>query len=284
VASSLELEKSDISEDACTRTMGFGMIPCMQASEVDHNRVWPSPMTASAVAAFSVNRFDGDGWRIALPRPEIQIVARFGPSARNNLDVHAMGTQQAAHRKHIRGGQWAVTAHLHLGASYALLGAPASAVAGSIVALEDLWGHQSVRSLLERLAGANDGVAAIEIIDRALAQRLAPSITRGAGISFVRRAASRLMSESVNSVAAELGVSERHLRRIFREFVGTSPKAFARLSRFRNALRIAREGGRQGWAHIASEAGYFDQSHLIEEFRAISGVTPRALLSELGIF
>ena len=259
------------------------MIPPMQASEVDHNLVWPSPLTASAVAAFTVNTFDSDGLRVALPRPEIQIVVRFGPSARNNLDVHAMGARQTAHRKHIRRGQWAVTARLHLGASRALLGVPASAMAGSIVALEDLWGHRPVQCLLERLAVANDGVEAVEVFDRALAERLAPATSRDTGLSFVRRAAAGLMSESVSTVAARLGVSDRHLRRVFRECVGTSPKAFVRLSRFRHALRMAGEGDRRGWAHIATEAGYYDQSHLIEEFRAISGVTPRALLGELGI-
>jgi len=36
------------------------------------------------------------------------------------------------------------------------------------------------------------------------------------------------------------------------------------------------------WAAIAAAAGYYDQAHLIEEFRAIAGVTPRMLLSELG--
>lgn len=259
------------------------MIPRMEPRRVDHNLVWPSPVTASAVAAFKVNRFDNDGYHVALPRPEIQIVVRFGPSARNNLDVHAMGSLPTAHRKHIRGGQWAVTARLHLGASQTVLGVPASAVAGSIVALDDLWGDQPVQCLLERLAGANDGLDAVEIIDRALAERLAQLASSDAGMSFVRRAAAGLMSGSVSSVAAQLGISDRHLRRIFREYVGTSPKAFARLSRFRHALRIAGEGGREGWAHIASEAGYCDQSHLIEEFRAISGSTPRALLGELGV-
>jgi AraC-like DNA-binding protein len=61
-----------------------------------------------------------------------------------------------------------------------------------------------------------------------------------------------------------------------------SPKEFARVARFRHALRIAREGNRLSWAAIAAATGYYDQAHLIEEFRAIAGVTPRVFLSELG--
>jgi AraC-like DNA-binding protein len=76
-------------------------------------------------------------------------------------------------------------------------------------------------------------------------------------------------------------VSERHLRRLFRETIGVSPKAFAKVTRFRRAVRAARAENHANWAAIAAEAGYYDQAHLIGEFRAIAGVTPRALLGEL---
>ena len=85
----------------------------------------------------------------------------------------------------------------------------------------------------------------------------------------------------MNAVAVDLGVSERHLRRVFRENVGVSPKAFAKLMRFRCALRAANEDTHASWASIAAAAGYYDQAHLIAEFRAIAGVTPSALLGEL---
>ncbi|HKO51732.1 MAG TPA: helix-turn-helix domain-containing protein [Polyangiaceae bacterium] len=91
----------------------------------------------------------------------------------------------------------------------------------------------------------------------------------------------RLTMANVNTVAAELGVSARHLRRVFDESFGVSPKAFAQLARFRRALHAAREDMRPGWATIAATAGYYDQAHLIAEFRAIAGVTPQTLLGEL---
>ncbi|HYS55032.1 MAG TPA: hypothetical protein VER58_14840 [Thermoanaerobaculia bacterium] len=43
--------------------------------------------------------------------------------------------------------------------------------------------------------------------------------------------------------------------------------------RFRRAIAIAR-GGREGWADLAAELGYFDQSHLIADFREFAGETP----------
>lgn len=77
-------------------------------------------------------------------------------------------------------------------------------------------------------------------------------------------------------------MSERHLRRVFRTAVGVSPKTFAKLTRFHDALREARLERHASWASIASAAGYYDQAHLIAEFRMIAGATPEALLRELG--
>jgi AraC-like DNA-binding protein len=61
------------------------------------------------------------------------------------------------------------------------------------------------------------------------------------------------------------------------------PKAFARLARFHRALSAARDDRHASWARIAAATGYYDQAHLIDEFRTIAGVTPRALLGELEL-
>ena len=253
----------------------------MHATAVHRNRIVPSASTTSAVAALFVSDCDRDGPAVAIPRSEIQMVVRFGPSARNGLDVHAFGARQAVHRKLVRAGQRSVTARLQLGASNAVLGVPAPAIAGRIVALEDLWGQVATRRLCARLADARDTVDAAAILESAIAERLATAEGRSARARLALAAAERLASANVNAVAADLGVSERHLRRLFRETIGVSPKAFAKLTRFHRALGAARADAHAGWASIAAAAGYYDQAHLIAEFRTIAGVTPRALLREL---
>ena len=254
----------------------------MDGIELNRISIAPGRPTASAVAAFFVDETGRDSYRVALPRPEIQLVVRFGPSARNGLDAHAFGMQQSVRRKLIRRGQRAITARLHLGASKAVLGVPASAVAGSVLALEELWGGAAVQRLLDRLIGVSDTTEAAAVMEAAIAERVALAEPRDADVSLALEAAARLVSAKVSAVAVELGVSERHLRRVFREAIGMSPKEFARVARFRHAVRTAREGSRVSWAAIAAETGYYDQAHLIEEFRAIAGVTPRVLLGELG--
>jgi len=253
----------------------------MQPYGVRHSRIAPSASTSSAVAALSVYEVDRDTPRVAIPRPESYLVVRFGPSARSGLDLHAFGAQQRAHRKLIRGGQRTVMARLLLGAQEQVLGVPASAIAGRIVALEDLWGDTATRPLIDRLAGARDTLDAAAILERAIAERLATAGARHVRAALALDAADRLTSANVTAVAVDLGVSERHLRRVFHETVGMSPKKFAKLTRFHRALRAAHEHTRPSWASIAAAAGYYDQAHLIAEFRVIAGATPQALLGEL---
>ncbi len=240
---------------------------------VHSDPIAPRAPTAPAVATLLVEGADRDTMRVAIPRPETQIVARFGPSARGGLDVHALGARRTVHRKLIRTGQRAVTARLPLGAPRAVLGVSAAAMAGRVVALEDLWGDAAARQLCDRLAHARHLADAAAILQRSIAERLATAKERDACAQLALDAADRLTTASVSAVAVALGVSERHLRRAFHETVGVSPKAFARLMRFDRALRVAREPGPLGWAGIAAAAGYYDQAHLIAEFRAIAGVT-----------
>src|SRR5882672_6592416 len=188
---------------------------------------------ASAVAALFVNELDRDRQGVVIPRPEVHLVARFGPSAHGGLDVHALGGLQRVRRKVLRRGQRIAMARLHLGAAKAVLGVPDAAIAGRIVALEDLWGSATTRRLLDRLADTRDTLEAAAILEGAIAERFALAGAERAGARLVLDAADRLTNANVNAVAVDLGVSERHLRRVFRETIGVSPKTFAKVTRFR---------------------------------------------------
>lgn len=241
----------------------------------------PSLSIASAVHALFVYEPEAELPHVGIPRPEVDVVVRFGPSARGGLDAHALGARERLHRKVPRGVQRTLTARLRLGATEAVLGVPASHLTGRVVPLEDLWGGAATRGLFERLTGARDMGEASAVLEDAIGERLASANARRVAPSLVADAVNKLGGASVNAVASELGVSDRHLRRIFLETVGLTPKAFAKVARFRRALHAALEERSGGWASIALRAGYYDQAHLISDFRAITGTTPGALLREL---
>jgi transcriptional regulator GlxA family with amidase domain len=83
---------------------------------------------------------------------------------------------------------------------------------------------------------------------------------------------------SVRAVADAIGVGERRLQQLFRAHVGLPPRTWGRLARLHQCLRLLRAHTRPAWPELALEAGFCDQSHLVNEFRGLSGLTPEQFL------
>lgn len=67
-------------------------------------------------------------------------------------------------------------------------------------------------------------------------------------------------------------VSSRHLRRLFSENIGLSPKEFSKILRFQTVLRNWKEGG-----NLEIGEGFYDQSHFIRDWKKFTGLTPSSL-------
>jgi AraC-like DNA-binding protein len=105
------------------------------------------------------------------------------------------------------------------------------------------------------------------------------SATTARALDVIRQAEGQL---SIDQVAAMVGASPRYLRKIVRRDAGVSPKLYARTLRFLHAVRLAdaRETMTGAWTRIAADAGFYDQAHLIQETRSLTGFTPQALWTE----
>jgi transcriptional regulator GlxA family with amidase domain len=81
----------------------------------------------------------------------------------------------------------------------------------------------------------------------------------------------------------ETGWSRRHVTQRFRRQLGLSPKAYARLLRFKHASALlVEEGSVRSLAQVATEAGFYDQSHLTRDFATLAGTTPGAYAADAG--
>jgi AraC-like DNA-binding protein len=75
-------------------------------------------------------------------------------------------------------------------------------------------------------------------------------------------------------MAESIGLSARQTERKFLEQVGITAKCYARLTRFRNAVRLKAQDQSLSWTDVSHAAGFYDQNHLIKDFRALVGATP----------
>jgi AraC-like DNA-binding protein len=87
-------------------------------------------------------------------------------------------------------------------------------------------------------------------------------------------------SVSIAEIAARCGASDRHLNRLMRDWIGYGPKRYAGMVRFQSTLAQMERVPRLPVAALATEIGYFDQSHLIVEMGRYAGSTPGRLISE----
>ena len=91
--------------------------------------------------------------------------------------------------------------------------------------------------------------------------------------------------ERSRSLAARHEISTRQLERLFHEYVGVSPKTFARLARLNFALELGQSGapaaGRAArlGRHPPATAGFYDQSHMVRDFSAMTGESPDRFLA-----
>jgi AraC-like DNA-binding protein len=162
-----------------------------------------------------------------------------------------------------------------------VLGVPMHELRDRVVSLDVLLGREAGR-LEEQLAEAHDPATRLSLVESFVAARLAASAPPRPDVAYAwRRLAETGGRMRVGALAAELGCSRKHLREQFRDQVGLSPKAVARLVRFNRALRLLEHG--LAGSEVAFQCGYSDQAHFANEFRRFSGTTPTALASEAEV-
>ena len=74
------------------------------------------------------------------------------------------------------------------------------------------------------------------------------------------------------------GISPRQLRRLFDQYIGTSPKSFSKVVQFQNVLKAKPSIQSLKQNKIFYDLGYSDQAHFIRDFRNFYGLTPSTAL------
>lgn len=168
-----------------------------------------------------------------------------------------------------------ITLTLRPGAIRDLLGVSATVLADADLPLEALW-PQRGRQMLEQLVSARDDRSRSTILQRVSSARAVDGTDSGhrhalRALSLIATSEGR---KRVRELASELGVGERRLQQVFREQVGMTPRSWSRLVRLHACVRALRRTSAPDWADLALDLGFYDQAHLSNEFRALSGLSP----------
>jgi AraC-like DNA-binding protein len=162
----------------------------------------------------------------------------------------------------------------------ALLGMPAGVIGSTVVDLHGSWGRWP-GELAERLFFASSWRARVQVLNCVFSGLVCEA---GEPPSAVAEAWTRLMrcggNLQIAALASDLGVSRRRLSERFRAEYGLSPKQAARVFRFERAAALIDGAGPGSLARVAADCGYFDQAHLDQEWRALTGLTPTSWMAQ----
>jgi AraC-like DNA-binding protein len=255
------------------------------------SRWYPAPHTLSGVLAGI--------WSVHAGR-NVELAARVLPDGSTCLVFQREGT--VLHSADANGRPWAMNSvsgprggpldiHLDPGGrifivqlepagARRVLGVSMSLLADRFEPLDAVTGPVASR-LVDCVLGVGDERACVCAIERWLEDR----IRAGADTCLVTEAAVQEIARMAGGVrigdlAGRVNLSRRQLGRIMKERLGSSPKLFARISRFDKAVQMGRFRPRLSWSRLAFEAGYADQAHMIREFAALGGIRPTDLRSE----
>jgi len=158
---------------------------------------------------------------------------------------------------------------------------PADRSAGVRLTAGDMH-NKELLQLESDIANTEDDSLCIHLIERFLLKQLIPYGTYSQQNHNRLQTAIGLINSGVKEIeqlADAACLSTRQFNRIFCENIGTHPKEFIRIVRFQRALNILEKNKNLNLTQITCECGYFDQSHMIKEFRAISGYKPTEYLA-----
>ena len=174
---------------------------------------------------------------------------------------------------------------LRPGALPALTGVPASELNDTVVDLELLLGEcfTTVRDALGEAMEQRGAQAMLDEAERLLVP-LFPH--RGNGHARLSLAYAALHQQgghgSVRSISAQLGCSQKHLNDLFHRHFGLGPKRFGSVIRFQALLNRLEKENEPDWTQLALEHGYYDQSHMANTFREMTGLSPTSYMELKG--
>ncbi|HEY6323335.1 MAG TPA: helix-turn-helix domain-containing protein [Thermoanaerobaculia bacterium] len=206
-----------------------------------------------------------------LPHPCVNVVVERGRSL-----VH--GPVKGRFSRTLAGRGRVVAARLRPGAFCAFNERPAWQLMDAELGFPEAFGVESgpVESAVFGLAGEQaDEPAMVGALEQFLRER---QPVPNPAVELIDRIVGRIATDRdvlrVEDLARGIGLGRRTIERLFREYVGPSPKRVIRQYRLQAAADEAAKGRVANWARLANDLGYADQAHFNRDFRAILGTTP----------
>jgi len=163
-----------------------------------------------------------------------------------------------------------------------VFGVPASELIDRIVPLRDLWTSDDVERLFASPSRIDIKRCLSALKDELASRTGQPSSSEKVGQTAPRYIKLHAGLVSINNMARSHGLSRREFSRRFCAAAGLPPKLFARITRFQALVHALLSTDVSRWASVSLDVGFYDQAHMINEFRAFAGSPPTVFFQPHG--
>ena len=266
----------EVYDPAVGRARGMLRRP-LPAGEMRHARRSPSPDLSTWIAHYWMIQWDLRGCdphrAESLPHPNVHVI--FEPSASVVSGVH---TQKFS--RLIAGQSQVFGIKFKPGAFRPFLKYSVSKLADRMVPMKSILAKnkkdakdlESLQSVVLSYCAENEKVKAADAFFSARMPKPDKNVELAA--KLVETILEDREIKAVDDLAAKVGIGKRSLQRLFNDYVGVSPKWVIRRYRLHELIERAHSGQPSDWSQLALELGYFDQAHLINDFRKLTGFSP----------
>lgn len=253
------------------------------AGKLWHSRRQPPPDLAPWVAHYWSIKWDLRGCAPqtveSLPHPNVHLIFAGAKPV-------VSGVQQRKFSRVLEGQSKVFGIKFQPGGFRPFFNGAVSTLANRTVSAKSIFG-KDVEKLAPVLLSSREEDQKIEAVNAFFRARMPkPDETAALARQLVNRVLQETDIKTVDDLAEKAGIGKRSLQRIFGEYVGASPKWVIRRNRLHELVERFNAGDSLDWPQVALELGYFDQAHLINDFRSIVGYSPaqyqREVLQKTG--
>ncbi len=204
--------------------------------------------------------------REVLPHPSVHLVFAPGRS-------RIYGVQMGRFARELHGKCRILGIKFHPGAFYPFLRKAVHSIANSSIVAARVF--SSAQDAEEKILGCTNDQSMVDTAARFLMANLPPA---DGNVKIARHAVQQIVSDRnltrVQHLVARSAAGERTLQRLFRRYVGTTPRWVIKRYRMYEALEHLTEGAPPDLTALAQNLGYFDQAHFTNDFKKLVGRAP----------
>lgn len=154
---------------------------------------------------------------------------------------------------------------------------PMSELANLVVDADIVFGEK-MHELREKLLNTPSIPQMFLLVEHFLLQQAGDSLHANTPSKCIEYAVSNIMNQpnimGFQQFSSQIGYSQKHFIDLFKKHVGVPPKQFLKIMRFQKVVQEIESNKSIQWSNVAMESGFYDQAHLISDFKDFSGFTP----------